>query len=972
MPQNSPAKKLDRLHSNPYTDLTFMYTNLCVLHSKFDLFQAYVLNSKPCIIMVTETWLTTKDCNRTYNIPGYTLFRLDRKHKKTKLEGKTKGGGVAMYLKDYVNGIPLLGRLNKRYMCDDVEALYIDVQFSTYHFLVIVVYRSDDNSELIWKPRDTQLLQNIISATENNTVVVAGDFNYPTIKWPVNVDQSQSGSAELFANAFIDSNLYQLVNKPTRYRLGYEPSLLDLIMVNEESLVTDIVHKPPIGKSDHCVLEFSIQCLSQLSGTTTSNRLRRYYQHVNYVKYNEDLLHNLENKYYKDNTELTWKGILNAINMTSNIHAPEKVVKDKFRNKPWIDDNILKLTVEKKALWDKYRQTENLEDYKVFRAVNNKCVAMSRIQRSNFESKILDSGDKSFYSYIRRSTTSKVSIPPAIRNPNGDLVTNPNDIANVFAEEFLKAYSIEPAMSQPPQIASIPRVQQDLCDIKFTAEVVEEAISNLRLQSAPGPDQIPCCIFKNCSESLAPVLAVLMNMSFERGYLPQDWKHAVVTPIYKKGDKTLPSNFRPISLTSIFVRIMEKIISKKLTQFLKAECIIPDRQHGFVEKRSTITNLLSCVHTWSKDLDNGNPVDVCYLDYERAFDRVPHQRLLVKLDHVGIRGPLLRWIENYLTDRTFQVRVGNCLSQSKPVLSGVPQGSVLSAHLFGVYISDLIETVQCKSAFFADDGKFFTNPTMGSGQLQEDLNRIHNWTKEWVISLNISKCCVLHLGKTNPKTIYSLDGNNLQSVNLQKDLGIHIAPNLKWEEHITTIVKKANSFIYIIRRSFQNMTVEVFRKIYKTYIRPLLEYGFQIWNPYFQKDINLLESVQRRATKIPQALRRKSYEDRLKALRLTTLEERRLRGDLIETYKILTLKYDLPELHHIYNLRQGSKTFRGHCYQLTRSVTKSLTAHHFLSNRVVTNWNKLPEDVVTASSTNAFKNKLDKWIKDNKVSLLHK
>lgn len=375
-----------------------------------------------------------------------------------------------------------------------------------------------------------------------------------------------------------------------------------------------------------------------------------------------------------------------------------------------------------------------------------------------------------------------------------------------------------------------------------------------------------------------------------------------------------------------------------------------------------------CVHARSKELDSKKPVDIVYLDFERAFDKVPHQRLLTKLDHFGIRGTLFKWIGKYLKDRTFQVRVGDSLSQQKRVLSGVPQGSVLAPHLFGIFITYLADIIDSASAFFADDCKFFADPSINSGQLQDDLNRIQDWTKDWIIKLNPLKCSILHLGSNNPRVTYNIDGNNLASVNLQRDLGVNIAFNLKWEDHITSIVKKANSFIYVIRRSFQTMTVEVFRRIYKTYIRPLLEYGYQLWSPYFQKDIDLLESVQRKATKMPQGLRRLSYNERLVALRLTTLEERRLRGDLIESYKILTHHYNLPNIQDIL-LKKEDRASRGHRLKLVRAPANTNVAYHFFSNRVVHNWNMLPEDVVSADSVNAFKNKLDNWLRTSKTVL---
>lgn len=518
-------------------------------------------------------------------------------------------------------------------------------------------------------------------------------------------------------------------------------------------------------------------------------------------------------------------------------------------------------------------------------------------------------------------------------------------------------------------VSSAPRVEESLCAITFSESDVVKVINNLNDQSSPGPDQLPVCILKNCRHTLAPYLSDLMNTSFETGHLPQNWKHAIVTPIFKKGDKTKPENFRQISLTSIVVKLMEKIICTKLTQFLNRNCVISAKQHGFVEKRSTVTNLLECVHAWSSEVDNKIPVDIVYLDFERAFDKVPHQRLLMKLNHYGIRGKLHAWFNNYLTRRTYQVRIGNSLSQIKCVSSGVPQGAVAAPDLFGIFITDLIELINCQSAFFADDGKKIANPLVKAGQLQEDLDRIQRWTNDWIIKLNISKCSVLHLGKNNPQTTYNLNGVAIASVNQQKDLGIIITTDLKWEQHISTIVKKANSFLYVIRKSFQTMTVEVFIKIYKTYVRPLLEYGYQIWSPYFKKDIDLLESVQRKATKTPYALRRKTYEERLQILGLTSLEERRLRGDLIETFKILNGYYNLPDIQDIYSLTDYTRDSRRHNTLLRPAPSHTNTAHHILSNRVVYNWNRLPEDVVSSQSLNAFKNNLDKWIKLRKIVL---
>lgn len=280
-----------------------------------------------------------------------------------------------------------------------------------------------------------------------------------------------------------------------------------------------------------------------------------------------------------------------------------------------------------------------------------------------------------------------------------------------------------------------------------------------------------------------------MEQSFRTGSLPHEWKEAVVTPIYKKGDKLVAANYRPISLTSIICKAMEKIIVTKIREFLSKKQVITDEQHGFVPRRSTVTNLLLCLDYWTANWNDRVPTDVVYLDYEKAFDRVPIKRLVSKLQHFGIRGNLLMWIENFLSDRTFRVRVGNDLSDSYNVLSGVPQGSVLGPILFCVYLTDLKVIIKSGLSLFADDTKIMGNPLISHNIIQEDLNRIFEWTQNWLITLNPGKCTVLHVGNNNPKLPYSINMQTLDPVTTQRDLGVAISTDLKWETHILSITE---------------------------------------------------------------------------------------------------------------------------------------------------------------------------------------
>lgn len=232
------------------------------------------------------------------------------------------------------------------------------------------------------------------------------------------------------------------------------------------------------------------------------------------------------------------------------------------------------------------------------------------------------------------------------------------------------------------------------------------------------------------------------------------------------------------------------------------------------------------------------------------------------------------------------------------------------------------------------------------------------WCRSWLIPLNPSKSTVLHLGYNNPQLEYQL--SNLQTilaVESQVDLGITMNSELKWSDHITTIVKRANSICYLLQKAFQHPDKKLFLKLYTTYIRPYLEYAVQVWCPHFKKDIDAIEKVQRRITKWVPNISHLSYAKRLSYLNLTTLEERRSRGDLIFTYKVLHQAFS-TDMSNLFNLNTDTR-LRGHSFKLTKENFRSSARQHFLTNRVFTTWNSLPDTIVSAPSTNSFKNKYD-------------
>ena len=421
------------------------------------------------------------------------------------------------------------------------------------------------------------------------------------------------------------------------------------------------------------------------------------------------------------------------------------------------------------------------------------------------------------------------------------------------------------------------------------------------------------------------------------------------------------ANYRPISLTCILAKIYEKFIRSHLLDYVSPH--INYNQHGFLKGKSCLSNLLECIDRINEMISNNDGVDIFYTDFQKAFDTVPHYRLITKLQNLGVKGRLLDVILDFLSDRQFTVRVGDAHSKTHSIPSGIPQGSVLGPLLFLLYVNDLPEDILNHISLFADDLKMFA-PSSTPDVNQRDLDALTVWQDMWLLSFNTNdeKCKVMHVGKNNPQCEYTLNGITLPVVEHEKDLGVHVTNTLKWDDHIMKSISKANQCIAWVSRSVISRSPDVMVNIYKTLIRPHLEYCVQLWSPCPRYGnwglIMAIEGVQRKYTRLIDGVGLLNYEERLKELKLTTLLERRARGDLIETYRIIS----------------GIANYGTNLFTKSRSGLNLIVApggnnnsqHDFFARRVVSYWNKLPSEVKNASSVESFKARLENF-KSNSI-----
>ena len=472
-------------------------------------------------------------------------------------------------------------------------------------------------------------------------------------------------------------------------------------------------------------------------------------------------------------------------------------------------------------------------------------------------------------------------------------------------------------------------------------------------------------------------MKILFDQILNDGTVPMDWKMANITPIHKKDKKSEPGNYRPVSLLPVVSKLFESLLKDCIMEHLSYNNLLSCNQHGFIPGRSCVTNLLELMDKWTDMLDNDEPIDNIYLDFRKAFDSVPHRRLILKLEAYGIKGDVLNCLKSFLSNRKQRVIVNGHPSNWTDVISGVPQGSVLGPVLFIVFVNDMPSCV--KDSFvsmFADDTKLYLNINSPDDhqRLQQDLHELEEWSHRWQLQFNPTKCKVSHLGSNNQAYSYTMkEGTGrilLQRTQCEKDLGVFVDDELSFDYHINQAIAKSNRILGLIRRTYTHLDENSMKTLYTSLVRPHLEYGNSVWSPFLARNKTNIERVQRRATKLIPSLRGKTYEQRLRALDLPSMEYRRLRGDVIETYKYLSGLYDVEHVPmRIVSTSNQSLTTRGHSMKLTKPRFKKSVRQHYLSNRIVNLWNSLPEEVVSARTLHTLKQRLDKHLAERRFEV---
>ena len=888
---------------------------------------------KPEIVGITESWISTDtiDFEGEYQIPGYKLIKRDRTNK--------KGGGVLLYVKECLDPI--------------------DCELLTEHEMIGVVLKNLKRElyfYLVYRPPhqavewDESLYNNLSTAARNKFCIITGDFNCPKVNWK-NMTGDAEGTRLLdFASEEI---LTQWVEEPTRGN-----NILDLVFSSEDNLISNLEVGEKLGKSDHSIIRFEIKanfskkkksCMKPNFRKADFEKLR---SEVRKIERNTD-----------DDAETKWNSLkIKYMSVRSNCIPQRNAGADKHEQPKWFNKDIAKKIGERQKAYYQSKlipTEENIKKHKQQCRNVDKSIKKAKLENEHKVAAAAKSNPKVFYAHANSRKPIKNSIGP-LKDAHDNIISSDEGMADLLNEYFASVYT-EEDLQNMPAISTFYQGNEPLQKINLTLERVQEKIKKLNANKSPGPDEFYPREIKEIENELAPHFYDVYRASLDEKKAVLDWKLQNVAPLFKKGSKDKPENHRPVSLTSVPGKILESIIAEDIMEHLESNNLISNSQHGFRRGRSCLTNLLEFFHDMFSMYDKSRAIDILYLDFQKAFDKVPHKRLMAKVRSHGIIGEVADWIEDWLTGRKQRVVINGSASPWRDVTSGVPQGSVLGPLLFIIYINDLDQGLLSRISKFADDTKVGINAKDVSEikQGQDDLKKIGKWSQDWQMPFNLEKCKVMHVGQGNSKERYELLGKELKTCDEEKDLGVVITSDLKSSRQCIEAEKKAQKVLGYIKRQFTTRKAETILTLYRALVRPHLEYAVQFWSPALRKDVERLEKVQARATKLIPNIRHISYERRLTQLNLYSLEKRRIRGQLIETFKMLKGIENI-DYRNLFTLSSNQTRSNGWKLDLKRFNTTQCGT--FFTYKVPTYWNKLPAEVVNSTTINQFKNKLDRII----------
>lgn len=895
------------------------------------------------IIVLTETWLSesVQNAELFFTERQYSVFRCDRSSR--------RGGGVLIAVADNLECFRIDFVTSLEFIC-----IHITVDYQKLIFCVC--YRSPSAPAGFCNALH-DALHAVRAKFTNAPIFLFGDFNFPGIDWSsatISTDVTLSESSQ-FCTLCSEFSLTQVVTQPTRLTRTTS-SVLDLLLTDAPDLVSTINYME--GISDHRLLHITLN----LPARTSRNKRKIIFNYgkANFTAINEGLAKFLDEfviGFELRSVNTNWCMFRNKIQELIDLHIPRKNITTNHRH-PWYNQTLKRMANKKKRIFRKAKSSGKPEHWSELKEIVSKYKTAIKQAKYNFFNSTLPSmltnNPKAFWSIVNDHEQSEISL----FDPQSNTIPK-RDCANVLNQTFATTFS-DVSVSPYPDYNCFVRFPMDAVMIDYAGIVA--IIKRLKLSSSCGPDNINTKVLKNTAVYSSIILSKIFEQSLLHGILPEDWKVGKVVPLHKSGDKHSPSNYRPISLTSVCCKIMEHVIYSQLVNFLESSSFFTHSQHGFRKLYSCETQLLMLTDDVHSVLDRGSEVDCVYLDFCKAFDKVPHNLLLLKLSRLNIDPNVLTWIKSFLTDRSQFVHANGFNSSSIPVTSGVPQGSVLGPLLFLIYINDLPSNLTSTVKLFADDCAVYREIKNVNDNvlLQADLDAISDWCSKWKMTLNTNKCKLMHFSrrKITDYASYTLNDTLLETVTSYKYLGVLLTSDLTWNSHVSRVIADANRMLGYIKRNFYMTSPSVKTLLYKSLIRSKLEYAVSIWDPRTKALTNAIEAIQNRAARfiLSNYHRTASVTLMKQSLSLIPLELRRKISRLCLFFKIYHMNSYLRNA--LFTPATYVSSRMDHRHKVGTPFCRSASYLSSFIPKTSSEWNHLPAAVVETNSLEDFKKRL--------------